>query len=86
MMFQEHLKNPTERVKSVRVIVYLQDFNKQIVQDIASENLKKLMRWTQERWSPIEGYEKSPLDIDAKFVYGKNDFCLCYFKIIYISR
>ena len=74
MLLQEHLKSPHEKVTSVRVVLYLQDFNKQVVQDIACENLKMFMRWTEKRWSSIEGYEKSPLEIYAKFVYGNNEF------------
>ncbi len=68
MLFQEHLKS--ERVTTFKVVLYLQDFNKQVVQDIACENLKRFLRWTEKRWSSIEGYGSSPLRIDAKFVYG----------------
>lgn len=61
----------SETLPELEVVIYLQDFNKQIVEDITYENVKQFQRDLNEKWSKNGTAQKtSPIKLTCKFVYG----------------
>lgn len=66
-MYETYAKS--KATKKLKIIVHLQDFNKQIVEDITFENVKKFMEQIKEKWAQIS-LEEMPFEIIPELVYG----------------
>ena len=84
----------SEALPELEIIIYLQDFNKQIVEDITFENVKRFREDLDEKWSKSGSLQKtSPVRICPKFVYGdwkdlfaKDILPTNYFNVILTSE
>lgn len=86
----------SETLPELEVIIYLQDFNRQIVEDITYENVMQFQRDLNEKWSKNDTVQKtSPIKLTCQFVYGdwkdlydSKDFILPgdYFNLILTSE
>ena len=79
-------------MKKLKIIVHLQDFNKQIVEDITFENVKKFIEIIKEKWTNTSLGE-IPFEIIPEFVYGdwkdlknKNTLPKDYYNLILSSE
>lgn len=70
LMYKEYLKDKSKKLEEIEVIVYLQDFNQQIVQDITYENVKKYIETQKSFWKSFSEHSESPIKITPRFVYG----------------
>jgi len=82
----------TKSMKNLKIIVHLQDFNKQIVEDITFENVKKFIEIIKEKWTNTPLGE-IPFEIIPEFVYGdwkdlnnKNTLPKDYYNLILSSE
>lgn len=69
MLYNKYLESGSCGVSNIDIIIYLQDFNKEILHEITSENLDRLKQTLNKKWMDSL-IKTSPLKLVTKFIYG----------------